>query len=58
MCAATGVLFPPMSATGEPLGADYAPVQVAWARAFGHVAFLPRHSPALLRTIAAGDPTE
>lgn len=55
MCAATGVLFPLMSATGKLLGADYAPVQVAWARAFGHVAFLsaaflPRHGLALLRT--------
>lgn len=55
MCAATGVLFPLMSATGKLLGAGYPSVQIAWARAFGHVvfmlvAFLPHHGPALLRT--------
>ena len=54
-----GLLFPMMNGAAKILGADYASLQVSWARAFGHVvfmlaAFLPRHGLALLRTRRPG----
>ncbi|MBD0274634.1 MAG: DMT family transporter [Acetobacteraceae bacterium] len=55
----SGLLFPMMNGAAKILGADYASLQVSWARAFGHVvfmlaAFLPRHGLALLRTRRPG----
>jgi drug/metabolite transporter (DMT)-like permease len=55
----SGLLFPMMNGAAKLLGADYASLQVSWARAFGHVvfmlaAFLPRHGLALLRTRRPG----
>ena len=54
-----GLLFPMMNGAAKTLGADYASLQVSWARAFGHVvfmlaAFLPRHGLGLLRTRRPG----
>lgn len=54
MCGA-GLLFPVMGGFAKLLGADYSSLQVSWARAFGHVAFmlaafLPRYGLAMLRT--------
>lgn len=37
---AAGLLFPVMNGFAKLLGADYASLQVSWARAFGHVLFL------------------
>ncbi len=58
MCL-SGLLFPIMNGAAKILGADYASLQVSWARAFGHVvfmlaAFLPRHGLGLLRTKRPG----
>lgn len=58
MCSA-GLLFPMMNGVAKTLGADYSSLQVSWARAFGHVAFmlaafLPRHGLGLLRTRRPG----
>lgn len=36
----SGLLFPVMNGIAKALGADYASLQVSWARAFGHVMFL------------------
>lgn len=35
-----GTLFPIMNAFAKALGADYNPLQISWARFFGHVVFL------------------
>ena len=54
MCA-SGVVFPFMSGVAKILGADYSPLQISWARAFGHIVlmfaiFMPRRGLGLLRT--------
>lgn len=54
MCGA-GLLFPVMGGFAKLLGTDYSSLQVSWARAFGHVAFmlaafLPRYGLGMLRT--------
>jgi len=35
-----GSLFPVMNAFSKALGSDYSPLQISWARFFGHVVFL------------------
>ncbi len=54
MCGA-GLLFPVMGGFAKVLGAEYSPLQVSWARAFGHIIFMlaffvPRFGLRMLRT--------
>lgn len=54
-----GLLFSLMGGAGKLLGQDYSPLQVSWARAFGHLvfmlaAFLPRFGLGVLRARRPG----
>lgn len=53
----TGTIFPFMNSFSKLLGADYSPLQISWARFFGHVlfvmaVFMPRRGPRMFKTRA------
>jgi len=54
-----GLLFPVMTGAAKFLGADYNSLQISWARAFGHIAFMliffvPKFGLRMLRTRRLG----